>query len=483
MSFGSSPPQPPNPIATAAAQTGTNVSTAVANAYLNNTDQITSTGSLIYKPTGSYQFTDPTLGQTYNIPTFTATQSLSPTEQAIENSGEAAKLNLSGLAASQSGKLQNLLGSNFDLSGAPAGGNPALVGGTNVSPQTTFDPAGSQATSFSQFGAPLPGSIATSYGSGAAPGDPGGFEADRQAAQDALMGRLNPQLQIEKNQDLQKLSDQGIQPGSPAYAAAMDVYNRQANDARLAVIGQTTQQQQAMADMAAQKAGFQNAAQQQQFNQAQAQGVFYNTAQQAQFGENQALGQFYNTAQAQQLANTQAQYNAYNTARQQYIAEQYALRNQPINETTALLSGSQVQNPNFVNTPQYQIPTTDIAGLINTNFNQQASNYNQQVTQQNQIIGGILGAAGNIGAGYMRSDRDVKENIGKVGTVFAADDEGAKSKLPIYQYSYKDDPVSTMHVGPMAQDVEKLDPRAVKTIGGVKHIDPSMVMGSILKAA
>jgi hypothetical protein len=444
----SSPPQPPNPFATAAAQSGTNVSTAVANAFLNNVNQIAPTGSLSYAPTGTYDFTDPTLGQTIHIPTFTATQTLSPNEQAIQNAGEGAKLNLSGLAQSQSGKLQNLLGSAFDISNAPV-----------QSPLSWFDTGAYPSISLSQFG--TAGPIATSYGAQGNAADPTGFEADRQAAQDALMGRLDPQLAIEKNQTQQKLADQNIQPGSPAYTAAMDVYNRQANDARLAVIGQATTQQQAMADMAAQKAGFQNAAQQQQFNQIQAQGSFYNA------------GELQRQSQAQTI------FNAQNANRQQYLAEQYALRNQPINETTALLSGSQVQNPNFVNTPQYQIPTTDIAGLINTNFNQQQQNYSTQQTAQNALIGGVLGAAG----GWLRSDRDVKENIGKVGTVFAADEDGNKSKLPIYKYSFKDDPASTMHIGPMAQDVEKIEPKAVRTIDDVKHIDPSMVMGSILKAA
>jgi hypothetical protein len=35
----------------------------------------------------------------------------------------------------------------------------------------------------------------------------------------------------------------------------------------------------------------------------------------------------------------------------------------------------------------------------------------------------------------------------------------------------------------MAQDVERMDKKAVKTIGGVKHIDTGRVMGSILRAA
>jgi hypothetical protein len=35
----------------------------------------------------------------------------------------------------------------------------------------------------------------------------------------------------------------------------------------------------------------------------------------------------------------------------------------------------------------------------------------------------------------------------------------------------------------MAQDVEKVDPSAVRSFGGVKHIDAPRVMGSILRAA
>ena len=59
----------------------------------------------------------------------------------------------------------------------------------------------------------------------------------------------------------------------------------------------------------------------------------------------------------------------------------------------------------------------------------------------------------------MRSDRNVKENIDRIGTIFAATPEGERKEMPIHQYSYKDDPDGTLHVGPMAQDVEKLSPR------------------------
>ena len=71
-----SAPTPPSVQDTARAATGTNVSTAVANAYLNNVNQTTPNGSLNYNQTGSYNWTDPSTGSSYNIPTFTATQTL-----------------------------------------------------------------------------------------------------------------------------------------------------------------------------------------------------------------------------------------------------------------------------------------------------------------------------------------------------------------------------------------------------------------------
>jgi hypothetical protein len=191
----------------------------------------------------------------------------------------------------------------------------------------------------------------------------------------------------------------------------------------------------------------------------------------------------------QQQQQQQAGFNAAQAARNQYLQETYSLRNQPINEITALLSGSAVQAPNFINTPGAQIPTTDIAGLINQNFNQQFQNYQQQSTNFNSLMGGVLG----LGAGALKaSDERVKENIVPMGSVFATDvdrDEkmgsvlSDKAELPIYQYSYKGDPASTRHIGPMAQDVEQLDADAVKSIDGVKHIDTRRVMGNILRAA
>jgi hypothetical protein len=100
--------------------------------------------------------------------------------------------------------------------------------------------------------------------------------------------------------------------------------------------------------------------------------------------------------------------------------------------------------------------------------------------QSNALIGGVLG----LGAGALKlSDRREKDDIDRIGTVFAANTDGARRKLPIYQYSYKDDPASTRHIGPMAQDVEAIEPKAVVDVDDRKFIKPRQVMGSIIRAA
>ena len=116
------------------------------------------------------------------------------------------------------------------------------------------------------------GAITKSYGAG-------DFSQDRQRVEDSLMARMNPQLAKERSNIEQRLADQGIRYGSQAYTSAMDDYNRQATDTRFGAIGQAGQEQQRMMDMAAQRAGFQNAAQQQQYTQILGAGSFANAAQ------------------------------------------------------------------------------------------------------------------------------------------------------------------------------------------------------------
>ena len=64
-------------------------------------------------------------------------------------------------------------------------------------------------------------------------------------------------------------------------------------------------------------------------------------------------------------------------------------------------------------------------------------------------------------AGFALSDRRLKENIHKTG-------EKTKEGIPVITFNYKADPFKIKHTGVLAQDVEKVKPRAV-----VKAVDYS----------
>ena len=108
-----SAPEPTPPRETSAATTGTNVSTAVANAFLQNMNEITPDGTRTFSQTGETNITDPYTGQSYDIPRFTVEQTLSDGQQAIKDQSDGAELNLATLANDQSGFLNEYLGTPF----------------------------------------------------------------------------------------------------------------------------------------------------------------------------------------------------------------------------------------------------------------------------------------------------------------------------------------------------------------------------------
>lgn len=113
--MGKSAPKPTPPRETSAAQTGSSVSTGIANAWLQNMNEITPDGAKTFDQTGSSSFTDPYTGQTYNVPRFTVTQTLSDAQQAIKDRNDGASLNLATLGEDLSGTLGDQLTGNFSL--------------------------------------------------------------------------------------------------------------------------------------------------------------------------------------------------------------------------------------------------------------------------------------------------------------------------------------------------------------------------------
>jgi hypothetical protein len=279
-----------------------------------------------------------------------------------------------------------ILGTAFNPgAGAPAAGNASTIGQVPGA-TTSFDPGSGVQTGLDLSGLANAGNIQTSYGPGA-----GGLTDYTQQVQQALMGQLNPQLDIQKQQLEQQLADQGIRYGSQAYNNAMLPFGQQQNQAWLGAVTGATGQAKTLMDIANAQGTFANQAQAQAFQQALGAGGFTNAAQGQQFQQNAAQATFQNSGLAQQLAQAQSTFNAQQAARNQNLQEQYMQRNQPLNEIAAMMSGSQIQAPSWINAPQSQIPTTDVAGLINNQFNQQLGVYQQQNQNYQSLMGGILG--------------------------------------------------------------------------------------------
>jgi hypothetical protein len=163
-----------------------------------------------------------------------------------------------------------------------------------------------------------------------------------------------------------------------------------------------------------------------------------------------------NTDQLNQLALT---------GRQQAYQEQLSQYNNPINTISALMSGSQVQNPNFVNTPQSQVGGVDYTGLVN-------SNYQAKVQSQNAMLGGLFGLGAGIVKAIPWSDRRLKKDIIEIGE---------KNGLPWYGFRYIwDDAISPLRYGFMADDVMEVMPQAVeKDPSGFYKVDYDMAMGDV----
>ncbi|WP_284765368.1 tail fiber domain-containing protein [Agrobacterium sp. CFBP2214] len=156
----------------------------------------------------------------------------------------------------------------------------------------------------------------------------------------------------------------------------------------------------------------------------------------------------------------QSKNDAYNqlylTGRSQAMQEAYAERNQPLNEISALMSGSQTSMPQFINTPQANVAGVDYMGMVN-------DQYKSQVNAANAKMGGLFGLLGTgLTAGMKYSDRRLKTGVRRVGSL----DNG----LPVYAYRMVGSPVT--EIGLMADEVEDKFPDAVhQQPNGFKMVD------------
>ena len=166
-------PTPPNPAAVAAAQTSSNVNTGVSNSYLGNANERGPLGNVNYKVTGHN-----TVGG-QDVPTFTKTTTLSPTQQRLYDQQTNLGFQQNAIAGNELGQLSNSLSKPLNYDGLP------------------------QAPAY-----------------------------DRGHYEDALNARLEPQLQRDRAGLENQLANQGVRAGSEAYREAIALSDRGRNDAR-----------------------------------------------------------------------------------------------------------------------------------------------------------------------------------------------------------------------------------------------------------
>jgi len=318
MSIKDGPSQPApvivNPQSSATGQASFNKDAALQQRALNMVNQYTPEGSTVYEATGE---------EVQGIPTMKVTQSLSPEQQGLYDTSTRLAQQYGDIGERQLGQVDERLSTPF-----------------------TLDAFG-QAPTIN--------------------------EDIRRQTSEAMLARVQPQMDRDRQSLETQLRNQGFVTGSEAYNTSMDERNRALNDMTLA------------ADVA---------------------------------GGNEMARMF----------------GLESSARDRAINEAIMERNQPMTELAAFMSGSTPSSPQFLSTPQGQIAAPDLMGAqyMSAKAQNQANQnvFNQQMGSYNADLEGMygLGAAGATAAGYAWSDRRLKKNIRKVGKI--------SNGLNVYSYQY-----------------------------------------------
>lgn len=190
------------------------------------------------------------------------------------------------------------------------------------------------------------------------------YDQDRQNVQKSVYDQQYSLMAPELEQSRKQLENRLIQTGNPlgseAYNTELDRYERNKN------------------------ASLQNLT-----NSAVAQG--YNT--QSQLFNNA------NVARQQQIAAAQLPYNTANQLRGDQISEAQLLRNQQINELSALLQGREaVTTPAGAQYNQSALRSPDLAGMTQQNYQNQLGAYNTNYSNQQQNGNAMMSGLFSLGA-------------------------------------------------------------------------------------
>ena len=419
---------PPDPVATAQAQSQANLQTAQEQQRLNMIGTVGPQGTTGYRaddsqPGGFVQYTN-----------------LSPQEQQSYDLTKLAENAALGVAGQQIGRVGEALGRPLDLSTLP--GMQTSVGGQSM--QTAFNMGGPLQYGFDP-GQQVQGQVG------------GNLDQARQQAIDAVYGqatsRLDPQFQQREEALRVQLSNQGLAPGSVAWEREMSQLGRDRSDAyNQATYGSIGAGEQAAQNLFGRQLGqgqFANQAAGQMYQQNMGQAAFNNQTAGQDFGQNLGAAEFGNQARQAQFQQDMTAAQFANQARQQALQEQAYVQNQPLNQFSALMGLSQVGLPQGVQYTPSQVGQTDVLGAYALNQQAQQANAARTASAQQGLMGGLF----QLGSAAMLSDVRLKRDVQKVGE--------RPDGLGVYLFRYLWSPI--WYVGALAQEVLRVKPEAVVT--------------------
>jgi hypothetical protein len=372
----------------------------------------------IISPYGNQMVSYDMAGGFDGTPQPTITQSLTPDAQAALTAQQGVQRSVAELGMQGVRTAQDVMGKPFQYTG------PDIQ--TSVGPQTPVN-YGPTMGQYGTAGSVAPGTYGQASGFNADPYGNLKTSADMSGVakmpvnagmtgQQAIMARLQPQIEQTEKANYQRLANQGLVAGGEAYDNEMRNQAMQVNDLRsqaaLQGIGLDMSANQQGYGQAMGQAGLYNQAMGQGYGQGigaqqlanQAVGQNYAQGMGYQEQANQAIGQnygqagtsagMYNQAGAQDMNQRLAAAQFGNQAAAQRLQQELGLYNVPLNQITALMSGSQIQAPQFQNyTGGGQIGAAPVAQAATNQGNYNTAAYNAQMG----ALGGLYQGIGSIG--------------------------------------------------------------------------------------
>jgi hypothetical protein len=177
-----------------------------------------------------------------------------------------------------------------------------------------------------------------------------------------------------------------------------------------------------------------------------------NAAMQQNYGQAGNIAGLYNSAAAQQYNQNMQGAQFGNMASDQALARAMQLRSQPLNEITALMGASQIQNPQFQGYTGANVNAAPVYQAAGDQAKYGMDVYGQQMAARNAnmaALGSVAGAGMGMIEPFKISDMRLKSNIERVGT--------HANGVGVYEYDID----GHRERGVMAQEVLNVKPEAV----------------------